>query len=175
MTTEKIWANFNQQLLGFIKSKINDNLIAEDILQDVFIKIHLKSNTLTDSNKLTSWLYQLTRNSIIDYYRKNKPNFSDEYPQNLSDSEEKQEETDFSQCLQPFINQLPAKYKEAILKTELGSLSQKEYATELNISYSATKSRVQRAKKMLHESFLNCCGSNQAACKTDDNDPSCGC
>jgi RNA polymerase sigma-70 factor (ECF subfamily) len=175
MTTEKIWKDFNQQLLGFIKSKVSDTLIAEDILQEVFIKIHLKASTLSNSNKLTSWLYQITRNTIIDYYRKNQPDFSDEFPQHLTDTEEKKEQSDFSQCLQPFIKRLPLKYKEAILKTELGSLSQKDYAKELNLSYSATKSRVQRAKKMLHESFLDCCDSNQSACKTEENDPNCGC
>ncbi len=52
---------------------------------------------------------------------------------------------------------LPENYKEAILLTELGPLSQKEYAEKLGISYSGAKSRVQRAKHQLHELFKECC------------------
>ncbi|NQX97509.1 MAG: RNA polymerase subunit sigma, partial [Flavobacteriales bacterium] len=58
MSTEKIWENFHHQLLGFITVRVNNKNIAEDILQDVFVKIHLKSETLTEKTKLQSWLYQ---------------------------------------------------------------------------------------------------------------------
>jgi len=157
MSTEKIWEEFNNQLLGFIKSKVNNQSIAKDILQDVFIKIHLKSDTLTENSKLQSWLYQITRNTIIDYYRKKKLPISDELSIEIPEVIAEKSLLDFCNCLTPFIENLPDKYKDAILKTELGNLSQKEYANQLGISYSALKSRVQRGKTELKNAFISCC------------------
>lgn len=64
---------------------------------------------------------------------------------------------DFTPCLEPFLSRLPAEFREALQLTELGSLSQKDYAARLGISYSGAKSRVQRARRQLHELFTACC------------------
>jgi len=157
ITTEKIWNDFQEQLLGFIKSRINDVNIADDILQDVFIKIHQMSDQLKDEKKLASWVYQITRNSIIDYYRKKKLVLTNEITLKDNDNKEANLNPQFINCLFPFLKQLPDKYKEALEKTAYGELSQKEYALELGISYSAVKSRVQRARTMLKDLFTSCC------------------
>ncbi|MDG1476569.1 MAG: RNA polymerase sigma factor SigZ [Vicingaceae bacterium] len=157
MNTEKIWSDFNSQLLGFIKSKVNNQSIAKDILQDVFVKIHLKSGALADNSKLQSWLYQITRNTIIDYYRKKKLPLIEELSIEIPEVIDNESMLEFCDCLIPFIDDLPEKYRDAILKTELGNLSQKDYARQLGISYSALKSRVQRGKVELKKSFISCC------------------
>ena len=64
--------------------------MTEDILQDVFIKIHLKIDTLKDESKIKPWLYQITRNRIMDYYRQNKSVIHDP----LSLAEQDDQETD---------------------------------------------------------------------------------
>ena len=66
---ENIWKQFHQQLLGFIASKVNDQAMAEDILQDVFIKVLNNIDSLSAADKLQPWLYQICRHAIIDYYR----------------------------------------------------------------------------------------------------------
>lgn len=158
MNTTAIWKEFSDQLLGFIKARVNNPLNAEDILQDVFVKIHQKTDQLSDGDKLASWVYQITRNAIIDFYRKKKLPISDEII-----FQEQIEEADsslnpqFINCLMPFINQLPEKYSDALNKTFYGDLSQKEYAEELGLSYTAVKSRVQRARQKLKELFAQCC------------------
>lgn len=65
---------------------------------------------------------------------------------------------DFSNCLKPFITQLPSKYQDILLKTTLEKVSQKDYAKANNLTYAAVKSRVQRARKLLKEKFVACCG-----------------
>ena len=157
MTTEVIWTNFRSKLLGFIKARVNNSENAEDILQDVFIKIHQNSNQLNDDNKLASWVYQITRNTIIDFHRKKKILLSDNVSKEIEEEFEANLNPQFINCLMPFIKELPEKYRDALEKTIYGDLSQKEYAKELNLSYSATKSRVQRAKQMLKELFTSCC------------------
>jgi len=71
-TTETIWKAFHKELFNFINKRVNDKEASNDILQDVFIKIHLKLKTLSEKDKLASWVYQITRNSILDYFRKKK-------------------------------------------------------------------------------------------------------
>jgi RNA polymerase sigma-70 factor (ECF subfamily) len=157
MTTEVIWADFGSKLLSFIKARVNNPENAEDILQEVFIKIHEKSNQLKDERKLTSWIYQITRNAIIDYHRKKKIPVTSEFTELSSDTPEADLTPQFVKCMIPFVKELPDKYRYALEKTVYGDLSQKEYAEELNITYSAVKSRVQRARQMLKELFTECC------------------
>ena len=162
MTTELIWTKFGDKLLGFIKARVSNSENAEDILQDVFIKIHERSNQLKDESKLTSWVYQITRNTIIDFHRKKKLPLSDHVEKEIKVEFESKTNPQFVRCLMPFVQELPEKYREALEKTIYGDMSQKEYAKELNLSYSAVKSRVQRARQMVKELFVSCC-----AIKTD--------
>ena len=65
-TTEQIWNDYHTSLHRFIQSRVNDAAIADDILQDVFIKIHSHLDTLKTHSKIKSWLYQITRHAIIE-------------------------------------------------------------------------------------------------------------
>src|SRR5215469_11177760 len=68
-TTEQVWEAFHTPLQQFIRRRVVDDSTAEDLLQEVFLKIHQHIGGLKDARQLESWLYRLTRNSIIDYYR----------------------------------------------------------------------------------------------------------
>ena len=156
MTTEAIWEEFNEKLLGFIKVRVSDASTAEDILQNVFLKIHQKSDALSEVNNLPGWIYQITRNAIIDFYRKKKMNSGEDLLPDLTE-EEIEEEKSFVNCMMPFVKELSPKYRDALEKTMLGGVSQKQFAEDNDLSYSAAKSRVQRAKVQLKELFTNCC------------------
>lgn len=158
MTTERIWNDFKSDLLRFIQSRINDRDLANDILQDVFVKIHANLNALNTNTSLISWVYRITRNTIIDHYRRKKILVYKEDIQDLLSEEEPSQVKDFSQCLGSFIAQLPDKDREALEKTGYGKMSQKTYAELTNESYSAVKSRVQRARKKVKDLFVDCCG-----------------
>ena len=68
-TTEQVWDAFHGPLQQFIRRRVSDEVTAEDVLQDVFLKIHQRVETLKDVKRLESWIYQITRNTIADYYR----------------------------------------------------------------------------------------------------------
>lgn len=164
--TESIWRACSNQLKAFVLKRINDPSFADDILQDVFIKIHENIDTLKDDTKINSWVYQITRNSIIDYYRKRKINFSDiEILSELDilDLEvvdPKPEVTPMENIASGFkemINSLPDKYAQALNMVEFQGLSQVQLAKKMNISVSGAKSRVQRGRQMLKNTLMNCC------------------
>ncbi len=156
---EYLWKEFESKLRSFIYSKVPDKAMTEDILQDVFIKIHLKIDTLKDESRIKPWLYQITRNRIMDYYRRNKSVIRD--PLVLAEQDEQEtDNTVMDEAMKDMIgmmDDLPPEYCEALCLTELEGLSQKEYAERIRIPYSSAKSRVQRSRKLLRDMLLKCC------------------
>lgn len=155
--TGEIYRQFHRELESFILKKVKDKAITKDILQEVFIKIHLQHHSIKDLSKLNAWIYQLTRNTIHDYYRKLVIVVEEtEIPHDVTELSV-QPEQGLENCVLPFINQLPQKYKEALILTDIKGMSQTQLAAQLNISYSASKSRVQRARQKLKNLFISCC------------------
>ena len=66
---EIIWNQFSSDLKSFILSRVKNEDDADDILQNTFIKIHDNLSKLRDNSKIKPWIYQITRNLIIDYFR----------------------------------------------------------------------------------------------------------
>lgn len=140
---------FDKELKGFVYKRIKDKALAEDIVHDVFLKVSKHSAQLKDSEKLSAWIYQITRNTIIDHYRKNSKSIE----RTLEDWE--YPESNYNECaancLQELIPSLPEKYRIPFQLADVEKLSQTALTERLGISYSGVKSRVQRARKMLKE------------------------
>lgn len=152
-----IWVDLNEELFSFILGKIKDEQISKDIHQEVFLKVQTKIHQLEHTSKLTSWVYQITRNTILDYFRKSKnkdiPLDSIDIPETDTDNFHYSK---LSNCINQKIENLSSQHKEAIVLTSFKNYSQKELAEHLKISYSGTKSRVQKARDILKNNILDC-------------------
>ena len=152
-----IWVDLNEELYKFILGKVKDEQTSKDIHQEVFLKVQTKIHQLKHISKLTSWVYQITRNTIMDHFRKMKT-------QNISMNDFDIPETDtdnfeysnLTNCINQKIKNLSSEHKEAIILTSFKNYSQKELAAYLKISYSGTKSRVQKAREILKKNILDC-------------------
>lgn len=154
MKFESIWEEHKKQLLNFIKIKISDKDIGEDIVQDVGIKLHTALHKNESINNYKSWLFQVARNTIADYYRKNKISTTI-----IKDQPEIAETSDACVCdLSGFVikNYLPQQYREALYLSDIEQKPQKEIAEILDLSITATKSRIQRGRKKLKELVTDC-------------------
>ncbi len=155
--TEDIWHEYQSRLAAFIRSKVAEDAV-DDLLQEVFMKIHLRIDSLKDDTKLESWLYQITRNAITDYYRTKR--MSEELPEWLEQPKPEEEESirkELSACLEPMVRELPDKYRTAIQLSEIENKTQKEVAEKEGISLSGAKSRVQRGRTILKTMLDDCC------------------
>lgn len=155
--TENIWNEYQSRLAAFIRSKVAEDMV-DDLLQEVFMKIHLRISSLKDDTKLESWLYQITRNAITDYYRTKR--ISEELPESLEQPQYQEEESirkELSACLEPMVKELPDKYRTAIQLSEIENKTQKEVAEKEGISLSGAKSRVQRGRAILKTMLDDCC------------------
>jgi RNA polymerase sigma-70 factor (ECF subfamily) len=158
VASEQLWETFSGPLHQFIQRRVSDPHSAEDILQDVFLKIHTHIDTLRTQDRLTSWIYQITRNAIADYYRAQRP--TAELVETLPVTDELVDDDvvrELSPCVAAMVEGLPEVYHEALRLTEYEGLSQKALSDRLGISFSGAKSRVQRARAKIKEQLLDCC------------------
>src|SRR4051812_2443181 len=73
VASEQLWETFSAPIQQFILRRVPDPHSAEDILQDVFLKIHTRIDTLHQQDRVAAWIYQVARNAIADYYRAQRP------------------------------------------------------------------------------------------------------
>jgi RNA polymerase sigma-70 factor (ECF subfamily) len=156
-TLEQIWHEFAEKLGQFIRARVSDPATAEDILQDVFVKIQQRLGQLQDPAKLHSWIYLIARNAVIDHYRTRKETV--EVPETLpaEPAETDPEIEGLKASFLRMIYSLPEPHRDAMVLTELEGLTQKELAERLGISLSGAKSRVQRAREQLKDMLHECC------------------
>jgi len=155
--TERIWNEYAGQLRGFIYRRVPNPAVVDDLVQEVFVKVQSRVDTLKDETRLQSWLYQITRNAIIDHFRGQKP--EEELPETLDlpEAESSRVLEELAECVRPMMDVLPEEYRLPLLLSDLEGLPQKEVAERLGLSLSATKSRVQRGRERLKSAFTECC------------------
>ena len=157
---ETIWREQHDQLLAFIKKRIKNKEESEDILQEVFIKILWKIDTLKDSSKLRSWVFQMTRNAIIDHLRKKKHEELEAEIRDLEDETDENAMNEATSWIGKYVDDLPENYREAVVLYEMKGLTQKDIADQLGISYVNARSRIQRGRQLLKKNLTDCCTFN---------------
>lgn len=155
---EKILKSYYSQLKAFIVKRIEDATIADDMLQEVFLKYMSSASTLIDESKTRSWLYQVTRNLIADYYRGKNQKIPTCPCASQNEKGTGNSNDDFlTHCMIPALEELPEKYREALKEAILNESSQIHFAQQTGISYSGAKSRVQRGKLLLKKLISKHC------------------
>src|SRR5215216_6678169 len=161
--------DLHERLRGFIGKRIGDPHAADDVAQEVLLRLHRSMTDLRIEDRLDAFAYRIARNAIIDHYRSRasareipaEPNDlvtridadSDTDP----DSDENGARQYLARCHAPLIRQLPEPYREALTLTDLGKLSQVEAAEIVGLSVPGMKTRVQRARTQVHELLTGCC------------------
>jgi RNA polymerase sigma-70 factor (ECF subfamily) len=155
---EAIWVTFATRLRAFILKRVAHEAAADDILQDVFLKIHSHIDSLNDPARLESWIYNITRNAIADHFRSRRP--VEELCDSLTappEPAEGDDQLDLTPAIRRLIGSLPEVYRRALVMTAYEGLTLKQVAERSGISLSGAKSRVQRAREKLKEMLLECC------------------
>ena len=167
---QEIWQQIHNGLRAFIAKRVANEAEADDIVQDVWLKMQRGLDGLKDRNRLVSWIYQIARHAIIDHYR--TPGRGREMPAGLAaDIEAYQSsssrQTGFEEsgqlrkelagCLRPMIDRLSEEYRQAVVLVDLEGITQQAAAAQLGLSLSGMKSRVQRGRRQLKGMLEACC------------------
>ena len=145
---------------------------AEDLLQEVFLKVIENKKKYDSSQKFTTWLYTLTRNRCIDYLRSENHRHHDSLDASLSrdegdgavvldivkSRERNQEETiidkEIQRLLDGGVEELREEFREVFLLREIEGLTLKEIADITDTNLSTVKSRLRYAYQNLREVFI---------------------
>jgi RNA polymerase sigma-70 factor (ECF subfamily) len=156
MTTQEVWTRYSEDIKYFILSKVKDKSLADDLLQETYVKIHTKLHTLRDLKKLKSWIFTIARNTVMDYFKRSRLTFNIANFESESTLEEDiHTERD---CLRGILSGLPKKYRDPIFLSDIKGMKQGEVAKQLNLPLPTVKSQIQRARKLIAQGFKDCCG-----------------
>jgi RNA polymerase sigma-70 factor, ECF subfamily len=146
---------------------------ADDVAQEVFIKIDRSLGTLSEPSKLNAWVYAITLNTIRDFTRKQRtipecqidgrlevdgaadaveiPDIRSRAP------DESVERRDMIACYLDYVGDLPSAYYEVYVLSEFEDLSDNDIATRLSISRGAVKIRLHRARTRVVQALRRDC------------------
>ncbi|MGP0630050.1 sigma-70 family RNA polymerase sigma factor [Nitrospina sp. 32_T5] len=152
------------RIRAFVMGRVGSAADADEITQDIFLKMHESLPRLKDRDKLVPWLYRIARNRIIDHYRSRKieappgdieGDAADPAPGDRGSAAGEREA--IQACLLHFLKTLEAADRDILTRIEFEDRTQKQAAEELGITLAAAKSRHQRAKKKLKQALDSCC------------------
>lgn len=153
-------------LFNYLYHKLGNRALAEDCLQDVFVKALASTQKNNRPVKLKAWLYTIAKNTVIDFYRAKRPALA--LPEDLSFDSTSDElvQQELSSCLLPLTHLLPDIYRDTLIATDFEGKPMKRLAAEMKLSTSAIKSRASRARRMLKLKLLECCDVELSSNKT---------
>lgn len=159
--TEKDFKSYHNDLFAYVKKHVQNEADAQDIVQDVFYK--LSKSDLSTIDNFKRWIYRVTKNTIIDYYRKKRLTLTALEDRFMAEQQDENEVVhELSGCIIPMIEQLPEDYQKLIRLSEIDGYSQKQIADELNMNYVTVRSKIQRGRTKLKALFSSCCSVKQA-------------
>jgi RNA polymerase sigma factor (sigma-70 family) len=152
-----------EKFLSFVQTRVSDHILAEDILQDSFLKALQRAPDLRDHDRLVPWFYRILRNAIIDAYRHQgvERKYTTEIAADEMPAAEMEEmtalcATALCACFYDLLPTLKSEYRE-LIQSELNEEKQESVASCLGISPSTLKVRRHRARQALRRRLEETC------------------
>lgn len=153
MNFDDIYEQFYKKVFNYVNSKVNNFSIAEEITSDVFLKVCEKLDTYDESKaSLSTWIYTITRNKLIDYYRTRKVH--EEIDEQIPDKVSVEEEVirkDELERLAVALEKLDDRERTVIVEYYYTGKKLKDIANEIGVSYTYVKKIHQKAIVHLKE------------------------
>lgn len=156
------WHDIERRLRPYVGRRVASAADVDDVLQEIFVRIHRGLSGLRDGESFGGWVYRVAQSAIADLARaraRSVVEFVEEAPDlatpQADGSDDLQRE--LGACVASFVARLPAAYREAVILTELEGLTQRDAAEMLGLTLSAMKSRTLRGREKVRGMFEQCC------------------
>ncbi|WP_260294659.1 RNA polymerase sigma factor SigZ [Sedimenticola hydrogenitrophicus] len=151
------WANHESELRNYLRRQMHDTALAEDLLQETFLKALAQGSRFCQLENSRAWLFRVAKNRLIDYRRTHKRLV--EIPDDLAEPSPAEPPVvdDLTQCLPRVLKELSAQDSEVITLCDIEGITQAEYATLKGLTPAGAKSRIQRARKRLKQQLKQAC------------------
>jgi RNA polymerase sigma-70 factor (ECF subfamily) len=157
------WRELEARLRPYVARRVTSASDVDDVVQDVFVRIHRGIGELDDAESFGGWVYGIARRAVVDHVRSRSRHAlaqndttTDDTSTEAADSESGLEH-ELSACVALFVSRLSSPYREAVTLTELQGMTQREAAEMLGIPLSTMKSQVQRGRTHIRRMFDQCC------------------
>jgi RNA polymerase sigma-70 factor (ECF subfamily) len=154
-----VFSVLRHSLRSYLRRQVKNTVVADDLLQDVFVKVLTAINANRAPTNLPAWLYAVARTAVADFYRSSLRRVDVDEAQVLDTQviDDEYLHRELATCLKPLALQLPAIYRDTLIATDFDGRTMQSVADELRLSVSAIKSRASRGRMMLKEKLLDCC------------------
>ncbi len=157
-----IYDQFYGKVRRFVLSLVKDEWVADDLIQETFLKIQSNLTTLKDLSKLSSWIFRIAYNLCQDHFRQSKKSRKEEsidqeemgdlkeaLAQKGPDIQKELEQRQMGECVQNQMNLLPESLRTVVFLFDIMEFNQQKIADILGITIKNVKVRLHRARKKL--------------------------
>lgn len=150
-----LWLQYQEGLQRYLYSKIQDEDTANDLAQEVLMKLYKSCCSEREIRQERAWLFQIAHHAVVDHFRR-QARLTPDAPERATAVEEETVWQEMTPYVEPLLRMLPEKYAEPLRLSDLEGLTQPQIAEKLGLGLSATKSRVSRARQMLRQQIQEC-------------------
>jgi RNA polymerase sigma factor (sigma-70 family) len=153
----------HRQFLAFLERRVGSRAIAEDILQDAFVRGIDRLDTLRSDEAAVAWFYRLLRNAVVDHQRRRGA--SERKLEAFRHEVEQQPEPGaelrgaICRCVTDLAGTLKPEYADALHAVEVDGVAVKDFAERAGISASNAGVRIFRAREALRKQVIRSCGT----------------
>lgn len=151
------------QFLAFLERRVGDRALAEDILQDAFVRSIEKGENIRDETSAVAWFYRMLRNAVIDHYRRSgvRSRALEGLARELKDAAVPSPDLkgDICGCVAEIAATLKPEYATAIQRVDVDELAVNAFAAEAGITANNAAVRLSRARESLRKQVKASCGT----------------
>ncbi|GAB4398694.1 MAG: sigma-70 family RNA polymerase sigma factor SigL [Rhodoferax sp.] len=153
---QQAWQDHAAELRAWLRHQTLDDTLADDVLQDLFVRALRQGRHFCDLANARAWLFEVARNLLNDHWRAQRSTLP--LPDDLQAEQDDVAVVDrLSGCLPSALAALSAEDRDAITYCDLNGWTQADYARLRGLGLSAAKSRIQRARLRLREQLRHAC------------------
>ncbi len=152
-----------KQFLAFVRRRVSDSELAEDILQTAYLRAFEHQDNFEPSESAVAWFYRLLRNAVIDSYRRRASTnkaleaWTRELERTAQTAPELHNEV--CACLHGILDGLKPEYSEVLRAVDLGEQRLQDFAQQHKLSASNAGVRIHRARAALRKQLLRTCSA----------------
>jgi RNA polymerase sigma-70 factor (ECF subfamily) len=160
---QDVLARNRGRFLAFVRGRVNDPALAEEILQSAFVRSAERSDEIRDEESAVAWFYRVLRNTVIDHYRhihaerRALARFAEELPEQLTDAPADTKNA-VCECVGALAQTLRPEYREVLEKVDLGGVPVATVAKEEGLTANNARVRLHRARQNLKRRVEETCG-----------------
>ena len=153
----------HREFLRFLEGRVGSRAVAEDILQEAFVRGMSRIDSLHRDESATAWFYRMLRNAVVDHFRRRgaSDRAMTALAAELDEAAEPEVETKrvVCQCVRELAGTLKPEYAAALQRVEVDGLSVQAFAEEASITPNNAAVRLFRAREALRKRVAASCGT----------------